>query len=108
VNTSFSSASLQIGSRWERQNARLHIAHVAAGARISSRGGDLPVDGEEEWEERGIMVLLVKHVHLQNEGGAKDRQLFWHFEQSYRSTHRLILEKSWLQKAQVLSGADAP
>ena len=67
MNTSFSSAFLQIGSRCERQKARLHIAHVAAGARISSRGG---VAGGGELEERGMMVLLVKHVHLQNEGGA--------------------------------------
>lgn len=25
---------------------------------------------DEAWEERGMMVLLEKHVHLQNDGGA--------------------------------------
>lgn len=66
MKTSFSSAFLQIGSRCERQKARLHIVHVAAGARISRRGG---LFGGGELEERRMMVLLVKHVHLQNDGG---------------------------------------
>jgi hypothetical protein len=50
------------------QNARLHIAHVAAGAR-RFRWAVEP--SAEAWEESGMMVLLVKHVHLQNEGGAR-------------------------------------
>jgi hypothetical protein len=49
------------------------MEHVAAGARISSRGGEFP-EPEDEWEERGMIVLLAKHVHLQNEGGARKRQ----------------------------------
>jgi len=64
VKTSFSSASLHIGSLWARQNALLQVAHVAAGAEL----------GEEEDPEclaSGIMVLLVKQVHLQKEGGAR-------------------------------------
>ena len=56
-----------MGSRWDRQNARLHMEHDAAGARISNRGG---VFADGAWEERGMIVLFVKHVHLQNEGGA--------------------------------------
>jgi len=43
------------------------MAHVAAGARISSRG---ELSGGGELAESGMMVLLVKQVHLQNEGGA--------------------------------------
>jgi hypothetical protein len=31
--------------------------------------------GDDECDERGMIVLLVKHVHLQKEGGAKGRQL---------------------------------
>jgi len=62
VKTSFSSASLQMGRRRERQNALLHVAHVAPAVRGESPDG-------EEFEERGMMVLLVKQVHLQNEGG---------------------------------------
>lgn len=50
------------------QNARLHIAHVAAGARRLRWAVELSV---EAWEESGMMVLFVKHVHLQNEGGAR-------------------------------------
>jgi len=47
------------------------MAHVAAGARISSRGGERSML-EDEWEERGMMVLLEKHVHLQNDGVEAD------------------------------------
>jgi hypothetical protein len=50
------------------QKARLHMAHVAAGARKLKCGDDLTA---EEWVESGMMVLLEKHVHLQNDGGAK-------------------------------------
>jgi hypothetical protein len=65
---SFSSASLHIGNLWAMQNALLQLAHVAAGARRLRCGDDrLSV---EAWEERGMMVLLEKHVHLQKEGGA--------------------------------------
>ena len=67
MNTSFSSASLQIGRRCSRQNARLHNEHPADAARTSSRGGDFALVSEE----RGMIVLLVKHVHLQKDGGAK-------------------------------------
>lgn len=66
VKTSFSSASLQIGSRWSRQKARLQLAHDAAAARWL---GLLSVVGFVEWEESGMMVLFVKQVHLQNDGG---------------------------------------
>lgn len=63
--TSFSSASLQIGSLCARQNALLHVIQVAAVDRVveSSR----PLD---ECDDSGMIVLLTKHVHLQNEGGA--------------------------------------
>jgi hypothetical protein len=48
------------------------MEQVAVEARISRRGGGFPRD--EACEERGIMVLLVKHVHLQKDGGAGHRQ----------------------------------
>ena len=41
----------------------MHVLHVAPAARGESLDG-------EEWIERGIIVLLLKQVHLQNEGGA--------------------------------------
>jgi hypothetical protein len=65
VYTSFSSASLQIGSLCARQNALLHVAQVA----VVDREGDSSRP-PEPCEDRGMIVLLVKHVHLQNEGGA--------------------------------------
>jgi len=34
----------------------------------AARGLSFEVD---EWEESGMMVLFVKQVHLQNEGGAE-------------------------------------
>lgn len=54
-----------MGSLWVRQNALLHNAHVAAGA----RGGLSPGEDEDSCEERGMIVLFVKQVHLQKEGG---------------------------------------
>lgn len=58
-----------MGSRWERQKALLQVAQPTVDARAG-----LPLllaeDEEEEWLERGMMVLFVKQVHLQKEGGA--------------------------------------
>lgn len=45
------------------------MVHVAAGARISRRGGGDLVAGEV-CDCRGMMVLFVKQVHLQKDGGA--------------------------------------
>lgn len=67
MNTSLSSAFLQMGSLWERQKALLQIVQEAEGARGLLSGDE--VEGEV-LVERGMMVLLLKHVHLQNEGGA--------------------------------------
>lgn len=67
--TSFSSASLQIGNRCVRQNALLHVAQVA----VVDREGDSSKP-PEECDDSGMIVLLVKHVHLQNEGGAAHNQ----------------------------------
>lgn len=64
--TSFSSASLHIGNRWERQNALLQVAHVVAVDRGVVDWSKPP----EECDDSGMIVLLVKHVHLQKEGGA--------------------------------------
>lgn len=69
VKISFSSASLHIGSLCDRQKARLHIAQVAGGARVVSDGCE-DVGGTEPWADKGMMVLLVKQVHLQKDGGA--------------------------------------
>lgn len=90
ANTSFStSASLHIGRLYERQNCLLQLLQVrlapSAGARVSKRGLSLRTlrlggDGslkkvlffrEEDGPSRGMMVLLVKQVHLQNEVGAR-------------------------------------
>lgn len=57
MNTSLSSAFLQIGRLWERQKALLQTVQEARGF--------LSV-----LVERAIMVLLLKQVHLQKEGGA--------------------------------------
>jgi len=60
-----------MGSLCSKQNARLHSEHPADDARISSFGGfSVCVDS-------GIIVLLLKHVHLQKEGGAvRDQQVY--------------------------------
>lgn len=72
MKTSFSSASLQIGRRCERQKALLHVAQLAGAARGSRRrAGLLREDGGETCVERGMIVLFVKQVHLQNRGGAE-------------------------------------
>jgi len=62
VRMSLSSAPAQNGNLCSMQNFLLHDAHVDPEARVD----DSPEDG---CFERGMMVLLVKHVHLQNEGG---------------------------------------
>lgn len=41
----------------------MQVLHVAPAARGVSLDGEL-------WVESGMMVLLLKQVHLQNEGGA--------------------------------------
>jgi hypothetical protein len=70
VKTSFSSASLHIGSRRPKQKARLHIVHDAAGARTSILAPDSLEDAA--WDCRGIIVLFVKQVHLQKDGDARN------------------------------------
>jgi hypothetical protein len=59
VKTSFSLAFAHIGRCSSRQKDFLHAEQVLDTARA-----------EDWWVERGMMVLLVKQVHLQNEGGA--------------------------------------
>ena len=61
--TSFSSAFLHIGRCCARQNALLQVLQFVPAA----RGGSLEAD---VWVESGMMVLLVKQVHLQKDGGA--------------------------------------
>jgi hypothetical protein len=46
-----------------RQNALLQVLHVAPATRGVSPAGEV-------WVESGMMVLLLKQVHLQNDGGA--------------------------------------
>jgi hypothetical protein len=65
VKTSFSSAFLHIGKCWVRQKALLQVLHVAPAARGVSPEAEV-------WVESAMMVLLLKQVHLQNEGGAGD------------------------------------
>lgn len=67
--TSFSSASLQIGSLCARQNALLHVAQVAV---VDREGASLR--SPELCDDSGMIVLLLKHVHLQKEGGAVQYQ----------------------------------
>jgi hypothetical protein len=67
VNISFSSASLHIGSRCSRQNARLHDEQPEGEAlRFNLAGGF----SASLCVERGMMVLFLKQVHLQNDGEA--------------------------------------
>lgn len=73
MNTSFSSASLHIGSLCSRQKALLQRVQVALGARLLSPSFR-PVAGLA-CVESGMMVLFVKHVHLQKDGGATRCQL---------------------------------
>lgn len=58
-----------MGSRCSRQKPRLQSAQVAPAARTSRWGGSK--DGEE-CDDSGIMVLFVKHVHLQKDGAARN------------------------------------
>jgi len=62
VSLSLSSASSQNGNLCSLQNSLLHDAHVDPKARVD----DSPEDG---CFGRGMMMLSVKHVHLQNKGG---------------------------------------
>lgn len=49
----------------------LQSEHPADAARISSLGGE----SLTPWEERGMIVLFLKHVHLQKDGGARQKIL---------------------------------
>lgn len=71
MKTSFSRALSHIGSRCSKQNALLHMVHEAAGARISRLEGVCFGGAAAAWDWRGMMVLLVKQVHLQKDGGAE-------------------------------------
>jgi hypothetical protein len=63
VKTSFSSAFLHMGKCWVRQKALLQVLQFAPAARGEEEDG-------LECVERGMIVLLEKQVHLQNDGGA--------------------------------------
>ena len=85
-----------MGRRCERQKALLQVRQEADAARgCSGRWRDgrsflVKREGlvEEECVESGIMVLLVKQVHLQNEGGAGGRGL-------------LVLGSSWTGRGRI-------
>jgi hypothetical protein len=102
---SFSSASLQIGKLYFRQKARLHCVQLedvdlddnnnngdfevscrkAGGALVlGEEGGGLLVEGGGGfgWGPRGMIVELVKQVHLQNVGAAIFSRRSWWFSQS--------------------------
>lgn len=64
MSMSLSSAPAQNGNLCSVQNFLLHDAHVGPEARVD----DSPEGG---CFGRGMMVLFVKHVHLQNKGGAR-------------------------------------
>lgn len=57
MKTSLSVASLQMGRCCLRQKSLLQVAQVEEAC-------------EGDWVDSAMMVLLVKQVHLQNEGGA--------------------------------------
>lgn len=88
VNMSVSSAFLQIGRFWAIQKARLHWLHeVEEEARPSKEGGG---PGGERLRRLGgfsvvvfgvssMMVLFVKQVHLQNNGGAGGEVSDWNW-----------------------------
>lgn len=59
-----------MGNRCERQNALLQVAQPTSGARDSCWSDPCVC----KWDERGIIVLFEKHVHLQNDGTAVDNQ----------------------------------
>jgi hypothetical protein len=70
VKTSFSSASLHIGRCCSIQKDFLHAEQEVDTAR--------PSGWDDDWEvERGMIMLLVKQVHLQNEGGAERVLVVW-------------------------------
>lgn len=61
VKTSSSLASLHIGRLYDRQNCLLQSLQVAFLAVLSPGRSD-----------KGMMVLLLKHVHLQKDVAAKE------------------------------------
>lgn len=73
---SLSSASLQIGRLWDRQNARVHWLHEAdaeRAANISASGRRSILRGGDEDDDSGpslMRVLFLKQVHLQKVGAA--------------------------------------
>jgi hypothetical protein len=82
VKTSFSSAPLQNGMPCARQKARWHLLQddpplpAARDSRRLLRGwsaGDDPCDEGVLFGPSWIMVLLLKQVHLQKDGGAEMR-----------------------------------
>lgn len=75
-----------MGNRCERQKALLQVAHVVD----VDRG--VVWSNPPEYDDSGIIVLLVKHVHLQNEGGA-----------TYDQHSRIIISclREYLQAAKV-------
>jgi hypothetical protein len=83
VKTSFSSAFLHIGKCWARQNALLQVLQVVPAAR-----GVLSV--VDECVERGMMVLLAKQVHLQNDGGAGGVSLL-KIREGWRWVYKLLM-----------------
>lgn len=83
MKTSFSSAFLHIGKCWARQKALLQVLQVVPAAR-----GVLPV--VDECVERGMMVLLAKQVHLQNDGGAGGVSLLEVWE-GWRWAYKLLM-----------------
>jgi hypothetical protein len=83
VKTSFSSAFLHIGKCWARQKALLQVLQVVPAAR-----GVLSV--VDECVERGMMVLLAKQVHLQNDGGAGGFSLLKIWE-GWRWAYKLLM-----------------
>lgn len=75
VMMSSSLAFLQMGRFCAMQNARLHWLQAAAAGARGSRSAEervsrLGADAGLVLGVSSMMVLLVKHVHLQKEGGA--------------------------------------
>lgn len=59
-----------MGRRWERQKALLHKVHDEAGTRTFNSEENFCDEADETCDDSGIIVLFVKQVHLQKEGGA--------------------------------------
>lgn len=81
VNISFSSAFLHIGRFCAIQNARLHwlqaVEEEARRSRDAGWSGENRLRRFDDFSEvvfgvSSIMVLFVKQVHLQKEGGARE------------------------------------